>query len=184
MDTDSELRKAESLKSRVEEVLKCFEETGRKKINLTDPDCALMHGVQGSHASYNLQEVVDDKQGLIVHAEAVSDHSDVNQLARQIEQAHEVLGKRCEVACADAGYADAVELEKIDRQGIKVVVPSQRQALHEEEGPFSKSHFRYEKEQDCYFCPAGERVGRFDKPPRARSGPGSGAAHASRYIIP
>jgi transposase len=156
---DSELRKAKNLRGKVEEALKSFEERGREKVNLTDPDCGLMHGVQGSHASYNLQEVVDDKQGLIVHAEAVSESTDVNQFARQIEQAHEVLGKRSEVACADAGYADTVELEKIDRQGIKVVVPSQRQALHEEEGPFSKSHFRYEKDKDCYVCPAGQRLG-------------------------
>jgi len=159
VEIDSELRKAKSLKGKVEEVLKSFQETGREKINLTDPDCALMHGVQGSHASYNLQHVVDDEHGLIVHAEAVSESSDVNQFARQIEQANEVLGKRCEVACGDAGYADTEELEKIDSQGIKVVVPSQRQALHEEEGPFGKSHFRYEREQDCYFCPAGQRLG-------------------------
>jgi hypothetical protein len=58
------------------------------------------------------------------------------------------------VACADAGYADTAELKKIDDKGIKVVVPSQRQASHKkEEKPFSKSHFRYDKEKDCYFCP-------------------------------
>jgi transposase len=159
VEIDSELRKVKSLKGKVEEVLKSFQATGREKINLTDPDCALMHGVQGNHASYNLQNVVDDEHGLIVHAEAVSDSSDVNQFARQIEQAHEVLGKRCEVACGDAGYADTEELEKVEGQGIKVVVPSQRQALHEEEGPFSKSRFKYEKEQDFYLCPAGQRLG-------------------------
>jgi len=112
-----------------------------------------MHSVQGSHASYNVQSVVDDQHGLIVHAEAVSQTSDVNQFAQQIDQANEVLKKPCEVACADAGYADTAELKKIDEQGIKVVVPSQRQALHKEEKPFSKSHFRYDKEKDCYFCP-------------------------------
>ena len=117
-----------------------------------------MHSVQGSHASYNVQSVVDDRYGLIVQAEAVSETTDVNQFARQIEQANELLEKPCEAACADAGYADTDELEKIDGQGIKVVVPSQRQALHEEEGPFSKSHFTYDKEQDCYFCPEGQRL--------------------------
>src|SRR5262249_11619049 len=53
-----------------------------------------------------------------------------------------------------AGYADTAELKKIDDQAIKVVVPSQRQALHKKEDkPFSKNHFRYDKEKDCYFCP-------------------------------
>lgn len=153
-----ELSKAERLKKKIQEVLKGFEDKDRDLINETDPDCALMHSVQGSHASYNVQAVVDDKHGLIVHAEAVSDTSDVNQFAIQIEKANEVLDKPCEVAVADAGYADSEELKKIDDQQIKVVVPSQRQALHQEAGPFSKSHFRYDAKQDCYFCPQGQKL--------------------------
>ena len=155
---EKELAKAERLKSKVGEALKAFEETGREQINLTDPDCALMHSIQGSHADYNVQGIVDDKHGLIVHADAVSETSDVNQFAHQIEQANEVLEEPCKVGCADGGYADTEELQKIDGQGIKVVVPSQRQALHGEEGPFSKSHFRYDQEQDCYWCPEGHRL--------------------------
>ena len=127
---DKELAKAEGLKNKIQEALEALKESGKEKINLTDPDCALMHSVQGSHASYNVQSVVDDQHGLIVHAQAVSATSDVNQFAEQIDQAKKVLNKPCEVACADAGYADTEELKKIDEQGIKVVVPSQRQALH------------------------------------------------------
>lgn len=150
---DKELAKAEGLKQKIQQALAALKESGKEKINLTDPDCALMHSVQGSHASYNVQSVVDDQHGLIVHAQAVSATSDVNQLAEQIDQANKVLNRPCEVACADAGYADTAELKKIDEQGIKVVVPSQRQALHKEEGLFSKSHFRYDQDKDCYFCP-------------------------------
>jgi hypothetical protein len=157
---DKELGKAEGLKNKIQEAIEALKESGKEKINLTDPDCALMHSVQGSHASYNVQSVVDDQHGLIVHAQAVSATSDVNQFAEQIDQANKVLTKPCEVACADAGYADTEELKKIDEQGIKVVVPSQRQALHKkEEKPFSKSHFRYDKEKDCYFCPEQNMLG-------------------------
>ena len=158
---DQELANESRLKGKIQEVLKTFSNTDREQVNRTDPDCAVMHSVQGSHASYNVQSVVDEKHGLIVHAEAVSETSDVNQFARQIEQANEVLSEPCKVACADAGYADTEELEKVEAQGIKVVVPSQRQALHDEEGPFSKSHFRYDKERDCYWCPEGNRL-RYD----------------------
>ncbi len=150
VETERELTRKKQFKERVQEALKTLKEVGRKKINLTDPDCALMHSIQGSHASYNVQSVVDDQYGLIVHAEAVQATSDVNQFAAQIDQANEVLGQPCKVACADAGYADTEELQKIDGEQTKVIVPSQRQALHEEEGPFSKSHFRYDKEQDCF----------------------------------
>jgi transposase len=153
-----ELAKANTLKSTIEEVLLEFKETQRKKINQTDPDCANMSSVQGKHASYNVQSVIDDKNGLIVHAEPVNDTSDLNQFARQIEQAHEVLKKPSEVACADAGYADADELEKIDAQEVKVIVPSKRQAQRKAPEPFSKQEFTYEKEHDCYYCPEGHKL--------------------------
>ena len=156
---NQELRQAEGLKKKVEQALRGLKESGQEKVNLTDPDCALMHSVQGSHASYNVQSVVDDQHGLIVHVQAVSDTSDVNQFAEQIKQAQGVLEKPCEVACADAGYADSSELKKIDDEGIKVVVPSRRQARHQkEEKPFSKSQFRYDSEKDCYLCPEGKTL--------------------------
>lgn len=155
---DQELAKSRNLKKRMEEVLASFESEDRKQINQTDPDCALMHSVQGSHSSYNVQSVVDDEHGLIVHVEAVSETNDALQFARQIDQANELLEEPCRVACADAGYSDTGGLEKIDEQGIKVIVPSQRQALHEPESPFSKSHFTYDQEQDCYYCPEGHRL--------------------------
>ncbi|MBM3302271.1 MAG: transposase, partial [Deltaproteobacteria bacterium] len=158
VEMEHELTQKKELRERIQEALKAMKETGRDQINLSDPDCAIMHSIHGSHASYNVQSVVDDQHGLIVHAEAISETSDVNQFATQINQANEVLEEPCEVACADAGYADTEELQKIDGQQIKVIVPSQRQALHEEEGPFNKSHFRYDQEQDCYWCPEGNRL--------------------------
>ncbi len=152
---NQELVKSRNLKDRIKEVLASSE---KKQINQTDPDCNLMHSVQGSHTSYNVQSVVDDEHGLIVQAEAVGETNDARQFARQIDQANELLGSPCKAACADAGYSDVTELEKIDRQGIQVIVPSQRQALHEEESPFSKSHFSYDREGDFYLCPEGHRL--------------------------
>lgn len=153
VEVSKELAQAEGLKKKIQQGLEALKESGKEKVNLTDRDCALMHSVQGSHASYNVQSVVDGQHGLIVHAEAVSESSDINQFAEQIDQANTVLDKPCEVACADAGYSDTAELKKIDDKGIKVVVPSQRQALHKAEKRFSKGAFVYDPEKDCYICP-------------------------------
>jgi transposase len=152
---DKELAHSRNLKERIKEALASFEEDDRKFTNQTDPDCRLIKSIHGKHASYNVQSVVDDQHGLIVHAQAISEVNDLNQFARQIAQANEVLEKPCKTACADAGYADTTDLEKLDKKGITVIVPSQRQSLHEEEGPFSKTHFSYNKELDCYICPEG-----------------------------
>lgn len=158
------LADANTLKDKINSSIRKFSdkkaETGiePKTINRTDPESALMHSVHGSHASYNVQAVTDDLHGLIVCAEPTDATSDVNQFAKAIERAQEVTQKQCDNASADAGYADTEELGKIDATGSKVIVPSQRQALHGEEKPFAKSAFKYDKEQDCYLCPEGQRL--------------------------
>jgi transposase len=153
-----ELAEKERLQGKIEEIVKEFEVSGRKRVNQTDPDCAVMKGSQGSYASYNVQSVVDDGHGLIVHADAVKEVTDFHQFARQIDQANEVLEKPCRVACGDAGYTDIEELRKIDAQGIKVVVPSRRQASHKPQKPLGKRAFRYDEGKDCYYCPQGYRL--------------------------
>jgi len=158
-----ELKNSKKLRHKIQDIIKQFQQQeqqgiARKTINLTDPDSALMKSIQGSHASYNGQSVVDDKNGLIIHADVISHTSDLNQFAQQVTQAEAVVEKQCQVASADAGYADTEELEKIDRRGTRVIVPSQRQALHKPQRPFNKSEFSYDKEQNCYYCPEGQKL--------------------------
>jgi transposase len=155
---DKELSRSLKRREDIKELLNRYSSGDDALLNETDPESGIMHSVQGSHSSYNVQSVVDDQHGLIVHAEAVQEGTDVNQFACQIERGNEVVEGRCEVACADAGYSDTEELEKVHEKGIKVVVPSQRQALKEGEKPFSKSAFRYDNENDCYYCPEGHRL--------------------------
>ncbi len=160
-----ELHDQEKLKSAIEIAMAKFKDIGLKTkngkertVNKTDPQCALMSSVQGSHASYNVQSVVDEKNSLIVSMDANDITSDISQFASQINNAEEVTGKECKIAVADAGYADIDELASIDSRGTTVIVPSKRQALHGEEKGFSKSDFSYNKEQDCYYCPCGEKL--------------------------
>jgi len=150
------------LHNKIKDILAEFEEQGHKTKdgkertkNLTDSDSTIMRSAQGSHVSYNVQSVVDDKHSLIANIDAVSDTSDLNQFSQQITQAEEVIEKQCDVACGDAGYANTDELEKIDKRGTKVIVPTQKQASDSEDTKFSKSTFQYDKEKNCYYCPEG-----------------------------
>ncbi len=159
-----ELVRNKSYRARIQDILNRFKEAeevgeSRKTINQTDPESAMMGSIQGIHASYNVQGVVDDKHSLITHTDVVSDVNDLNQFSNQIAQAEEVTGKECEVCCGDAGYANTKELESIDRRGTMVIVPSQRQALRNpEDKPFGKDKFIYDKDQDCYYCPEGHKL--------------------------
>lgn len=153
-----ELKNKEALKAKVQNILKELKENNMKSINTTDADCTRINSVQGSHAGYNAQVVVDKKHGLIVNSDVVSENNDLDQFADQIDQANETLDKKCKAACADSGYANTDELEKIDAQKIKVVVPSQRQASKKEPKEFDKEHFEYDPENDCYICPKGHQL--------------------------
>ena len=59
-----------------------------------------------------------------------------------IENAVETLEKKPQAACADSGFSDIDELEKVDKQAIRVIVPSTRQVSDKEPGPFDKSNFK------------------------------------------
>jgi hypothetical protein len=150
------LADAQALKERMEGVLEELGRGGQTAINTTDRDCRLMKGRHGVLAGYNVQAVVDDQQGLMVHADVVNDQNDVGQLAAQIESANAVVGGRCAVACGDAGYANTQVLKQLAAKNITPIVPSQDQARRRPRGAFDKTRFIYEAGQDQYRCPAGE----------------------------
>jgi len=153
-----ELKDHEALKAKVNNILAELKAEGKSSVNTTDSDCVRIHGRQGSHAGYNGQNVVDEKHGLIVHSDVVNDNNDSAQFANQIDQANDTLDRKCKQACGDAGYGSCEELEKIDAQGIKVIVPSQKQVRNKKAKPFDKSNFQYDQENDCYICPKGQSL--------------------------
>jgi transposase len=151
-----ELADKEKLRARVLDILNTLKAEDKKSINATDPDCVKIHGRQGSHAGYNAQTVVDEKHGLIINSDVVNENNDLHQFSEQIKQASATLDKKPDTACADSGFSDIDELEKVEKEGIKVVVPSTRQASDKDRGPFDKSSFEYDSASDSYICPAGK----------------------------
>jgi len=76
-----ELKNKKVLKAKVENILKELKEENRKSINTTDPKSTRINSLKGSHAGYSLQNVVDEKHGLIVNEDVVSENNDLNQFA-------------------------------------------------------------------------------------------------------
>ena len=73
-----ELKDKKVLKAKVKTILKNLNQTKKKSINTTDAECTRISGLQGSHAGYSLQNVVDEKHGLIVNSDVVSENNDLN----------------------------------------------------------------------------------------------------------
>ena len=166
VELKKELASERRLRSKIKALLEQMKEEGLEKINGTDTDCVNFKGRQGSHAGYSAHITVDAKNGLIVSGDVVSEAVDLNQFSAQVEQAVDTLEKPCETAVADAGYSNVNDLKQTTTKDIDVIVPSQRQALHEaKDDPFGKDKFRYDAEKNQYLCPVGNilRYSHFSK---------------------
>lgn len=159
VEVDRELKDKGKLRDKIAELLGKMEEEGTEKINGTDSDCVNFKGRQGSHAGYNAQLTVDEKNGLIVSSDVVREANDNHQFSNQVEQAIETLGRPCTTAVADAGYSDVGSIKDVVEKGIDVIVPTQRQSLHSpDDNPFSKNCFRYDAVNNAYICPLGKTL--------------------------
>ena len=160
VELKEELRGKEKLQKKVQAILQELQAENLKSLNSTDKDSVRTKGRQGSHAGYNAQIVTDEKLGLIVSSDVVSSSSDYSEFSKQIENAEEVLGKKAEVACADSGYHQVEDLEKISsREGdTEVVVPSKRQVGNKEVKAFDKANFKYDAKNNEYICPEDYRL--------------------------
>ena len=130
-----ELKNQQHLKATIESALAEWNQMSERtkdgklrQVNRVDPQSTQMKSPQGTHPSYAVQSVVDDQNGLIVHVDAVNDVNDSSQFADQIKGAEHHLQRDCQIACADAGYSNIEEIEKIESEERAVIVPSQRQA--------------------------------------------------------
>jgi len=151
---DEELKDQKTLKAKIKGILQEIKEEG--SFNTTDPECTSIKKGKNFYAGFNFQSTVDKKKGLILSTDVVSETNDLNQFACQINQANQTLDTKCQIAVADCGYASTNQLEKIDNQGIQVIVPSQRQALRKKPSLFVKEQFTYQ--DDYYLCPEGHRL--------------------------
>lgn len=156
-----ELQNQEKLRAKVQKISKMLKETGKEKINSTDVDSVNGKTRQGSHAIMNCEVSTDEKHGLIVNSEAVSQNNDYNQFAPQLEQSTETLGKSPANAISDAGYFSLKDIEKVP-ESVNVIMPTKNQAQKENKKKdlksFGKEEFKYDKERDEYICPEGKTL--------------------------
>lgn len=156
---------------RLEEVFEELRARGLEKINVTDPDCRYMSNQGRLETSYNCQAAVDETQQIIVGLDVVSAPADSHQLKPQAEQIEATTGEKPEKLLVDAGYHSVENVAYLEVQGIDGYMPdedlsrSKKVKYRGKEQFFDKRHFRYDREQDVYICPVGEKLVRWREQP-------------------
>jgi len=97
------------------------------KVNTTDPDSKLVHGMRGWIQGYNAQAVCNE-QHLILAAEVVTASPDFGNLgpmvaAAQAELTAAGVTETPAVVVADAGYWHLEQMNEITGQGVPVLIP-------------------------------------------------------------
>jgi transposase len=144
-------------KQNYEQLLDYLEKSGAGQISLTDWDSRLMRdGHQGRDVCYNAQIAVDEKHHLIVADDVTNECNDLKQLAPMAKAAKEALEVEQLDATGDAGFYDSENVKACVEEGITPYVPRPKKSHNHKKGLYTKDDFKYDREKDCYYCPAGE----------------------------
>ncbi len=153
--------KIENLKSRKEEYKKLIQEmdeSGESQVSLTDPDSRSFPKKFGVDVGYNAQVAVDDKHHLIIEQDVTNAVTDIDQLSTMAIKAKESLGVNQLKVVADSGYCNAKEIEACEESDIEAYTPKINTSNSRKRGLYGKEQFRYDAENDCYYCPAGQKL--------------------------
>jgi transposase len=129
------------------------------QISTVDPDARLLSKHGKITAGYNVQIAVDGKHKLIVASDVTQDGNDTGQLVPMLEKAQEVIQSEHLTGLADAGYFSGEQVRQAEEKGFEIYVPvPERGEAAAKDGRFTRNHFPYEVEVDCYRCPQGEML--------------------------
>ncbi len=117
-------------------------------------------------AGYNVQVAVDAKHDLIVEPQVVQDANDLGQLSGMAQAARDSLEVKTLKIAADAGYHEAMQLERCEAENLETYVPvpggrsGQTTSGQTKDGQavYPKQAFAYEADRDVYRCPAGQEL--------------------------
>jgi transposase len=159
-----ELKSAGARVARIEKVLAAVGENEAEslKVSSTDTDARFMHTQSGSMPAFNAQVVVTEDQ-FIVHADVTTEPIDRNQLQPALEGVERNTGAKPDKVLADAGYKSGPNLQLLEKAGIDGYLPETEEkniGKDKRNYPdlYGKTAFRYDKEHNCYICPAGQEL--------------------------
>lgn len=147
-------------RNKAKEMAKELADSGESQISLTDPDSRMMpvSGGRRTDVAYNVQISVDPKHKLIVDHEVTNAVTDRDLLSYMAKRAKLLLGVDDLEVLADMGYYHGKEVKACLEADITPYIPKPNTSASRKLGLFGKGDFRYDPEQDCYWCPAGEKM--------------------------
>ena len=137
-----------------------LQDSGAKRICLSDEDANVMKIGQQHLPGYNLQTAVDDQNHVIVAVEVTTDENDYHQLIPMVEQVIHNTGRKPTISSADPGYATYDNYQYLEDNGLYGLIPDKMHFIETHGRPkyYPKFRFPYDPKRDQYTCPAGRTL--------------------------
>lgn len=142
---------------------------GRGSYSKTDPDATFMRmkddrqGKADPKPAYNIQATTEEQ--FIVHYSLHQTPADTGTLKEHLEEIRTQYNQLPEQLCADAGYGSQENYQYLEEHGVKAYVKynwfdkkQKRKSKGRDKNPFLPEHLHYNSEQDCYYCPMGQKM--------------------------
>lgn len=140
---------------RIEQQLK---ESGQPQVSTSDPESRQMITRNNiTEVAYNVQTSVDDKHNLPFDFD-VTNTNDSKAMGNMLRRAKTILGDNDFTALYDKGYHTGSEFKKAAGLGIDVMVATPTVAANAPNHQYNVGNFEYNKANDCYTCPQGEKL--------------------------
>jgi transposase len=159
-ELQEKIKEMKRMREEAEELEKKLDESGETQISLTDPDSRMMpfSGGRRTDVCYNVQICVDEKYKLIPDHEVTNAVTDRDLLSHMAKRVKDFLGVDELEVLADMGYYHGKEIKACLDARITPLIPKPKTSASRKRGLFAKDDFRYDQEQDCYWCLAGEKL--------------------------
>ncbi len=137
------------------------------RASLTDPTSRIMkEGGGGYGPNYNVQLSTTAENKIIVGAGVSQSSSDAGELMAGVQRAEDNLAQAPKQLVVDGGFTNRPNILECAAKGIDLI-GSFPEHTEQSEGQFKRrgvapefyaQAFQYDPQQDCYRCPAGERL--------------------------
>lgn len=166
---DSIQRKVEQLyavqEGKLEEMEVPSKSRGKGKwVSRTDPEAAVVRKGRGdrSRPRYKHHRGIDDQCGVITALKTTSGEGQENQEMLELVEQHEHhTSSKVTTVVADSQYGTNENFAECYERGIRSHMADlqwKNRNKSTRQGIFSLEEFRYDPQEDCYLCPAGQRL--------------------------
>jgi len=132
-----------------------------RRVSPADPDARIGRKYGKSTLGYKDHRVVDDKHGIVTTTITTPANVNDDKVLPEAIKSHQFKsGTEVKNAVADKGYGTAANYKYIHENNIIPCIPHKSHKVSKDKD-FANDKFVYDSINDCYICPAGEKLKRF-----------------------